>query len=370
MQPHLSTKDENDPDQDLFRSTKRRKFYRKRTDPEDESLPSPSSSPPPQPMTVDELISHHAQVTHIQDQGSNEDIPSFAGILRQRKAALRRKGGIEFSNAQSSNSTTPQTNDALVVKEDDTPADIRAVIERFAPQTGQVSDVADKHMYAFPLLASRLFLDAATNVIRMAYIDSELAKRQSQDQAASTNPLYGHELSPNGALLDTGPNRQPAALGKLHEIDLGPDAKLRNIALTEAAQRKLEGLEPEVDQSTGKVRLGRDGKPRRPRRRRNSEDVKRDKLVEEVMRESKLEIYDEPDEEASNDDQAADDRVAEQFRRDFMDAISSRRQRAAQKKKSNKGKEKEVQPRGPKLGGSRSARAAMREREEAAKKKK
>ena len=370
QQPHSPAKGENNPDQDLFRPTKRRKFYRKRTELEDESLPSPSSSPRPQPMTVDELISHHAQSTETQDQGLNEDSLSVADILRQRKAALRRKGGIEFSNAQSSTSTTPQTNDALMLKEDDTPADIRAVIERFAPQTGQVSDVADKHMYAFPRPIPHLFLDAATNVIRMAYVDSELAKRQRQDQSTSTNTLNGHALSPNGAFLDTGPNRQPAALGKLHEIDLGPDATLRNIALTEAAQRKLEGMEPEIDQATGKVRLRKDGKPWRPRRRRNSEDVKRDKLVEEVMRESKLDIYDEPDEEVSNDDQAADDRVAEQFRREFMDAISSRRQRAAQNKKSSKGKEGEDQHRGPKLGGSRSARAAMREREEAAKKKK
>lgn len=171
-------------------------------------------------------------------------------------------------------------------------------------------------------------------------------------------------------MIDAGLHRQPAALGKLHEIDLGPDATLRNIARTEAAHRKLEGIEPEIDQSTGKVRLRRDGKPWRPRKRRNSEDVKRDKLVEEVMRESKLDIYDEPDEEVNDDDQAADDRIAEQFRREFMDAISSRQQRAAQAKKPAKGKEADEQPRGPKLGGSRSARAAMREREEASKKKK
>lgn len=205
----------------------------------------------------------------------------------------------------------------------------------------------------------------------MAYIDSELAKRQRQNQSVTSQSLNGQELSPNGALLDVGLHRQPAALGKLHEIDLGPDATLRNIALTEAAQRKLEGIEPEIDESTGKIRLRRDGKPWRPRKRRNSQDVKRDKLVEEVMRESKLDIYDELEEEVNNDDQAADDRIAEQFRREFMDAISSRQKRAAQAKKHVKGKkEVDEQPRGPKLGGSRSARAAMREREEAAKKKK
>lgn len=200
----------------------------------------------------------------------------------------------------------------------------------------------------------------------MAYIDSELAKRDRQDQITSTFSQNGHQLSENGALLKAGLQRQPAAIGKLHEIDLGPDATLRNIARTEAAQRKLEGIEPEIDEKTGKIRLRRDGKPYGWRKRRNSNDVKRDKLVEEVMRESKLEIYDEPEDEGPNDDQAADDRIAEQFRREFMDAISSRRQRVAQDKKPVRGQPVDDKPKGPKLGGSRSARAAMREKEEAA----
>lgn len=138
------------------RPSKRRKFYRKRTDAEDEGSPTLSSPPlppppPPESMTVDELISHHGHLTEIQDQKTDEEPLSVAEILRQRKNALRRKGGIEFTNSHTSASTTPQTRDALVLKEDDTPVDIKLVIERFAPQTGQVSDVADKHMYAPPL---------------------------------------------------------------------------------------------------------------------------------------------------------------------------------------------------------------------------
>ena len=203
----------------------------------------------------------------------------------------------------------------------------------------------------------------------MAYIDSELAKRTRQAHVTSSLAHNGHNLSPKGALVDTKVQRQPAALGKLHEIDLGPDAKLRNIARTEAAQRKLEGIEPEIDESTGKIRLRRDGKPYGWRKRRNSNDVKRDKLVEEVMRESRLEIYDEPDDEGPNDDQAADDRIAEQFRREFLDAVSSRRQRANHDKKPARGQPVDEAPKGPKLGGSRSARAAMREKQEAAAKK-
>ena len=100
-------------------------------------------------MTVDELISHHAHLTESHDKGTDEEPMSVAEILRQRKAAaLRRKAGIEFTNIPTSTSTAPQTSDALAVREDETPADIKAVIERFAPQTGQVSDVVDKHMYA------------------------------------------------------------------------------------------------------------------------------------------------------------------------------------------------------------------------------
>lgn len=74
-----------------------------------------------------------------------------------------------------------------------------------------------------------------------------------------------------------------------------------------------------------------------------------------------VDVYDEPEEEVHSDGQAADDRIAEQFRRDFMDAIQSRRRLA--RVKPTKATKVEG-PRGPKLGGSRSARAAMREMQE------
>ena len=231
----------------------------------------------------------------------------------------------------------------------------------------------------------------------MAYIDSELAKRQGRNDSTSNSNGQGNRgLSVNGALIDAGLNRQPAALGRLHEFDLGPDSTLRNIARTEAAKKRLQGGDTELDEERGKVPLKRNGKPWRGRRRRNSDDIKRDKLVEEVMRETRrkppfswfypliliqflfdpllthelVEIYDEPEPEPADDDQAADDRIAEQFRRDFMDAISSRRQRssAAAKAAKAKGAKADDRPRGPKLGGSRSARAAMRELQEKAKK--
>ncbi len=72
----------------------------------------------------------------------------------------------------------------------------------------------------------------------------------------------------------------------------------------------------------------------------------------------------------AEDTQAADDRIAEQFRRDFLDAVSSRHRRrfgASKAAAGAKAGKKDDRPKGPKLGGSRSARAAMREQQEKAK---
>lgn len=63
-----------------------------------------------------------------------------------------------------------------------------------------------------------------------------------------------------------------------------------------------------------------------------------------------------------NDDQAADDRIAEAFRREFMDAVSQRQRKktvpAQAPIRGPGGKKVEEELKGPKLGGSRSARAA------------
>ena len=76
-----------------------------------------------------------------------------------------------------------------------------------------------------------------------------------------------------------------------------------------------------------------------------------------------VEVYEEPEEPQGDDGQAADDRIAEQFKRDFLDAIQARRRGARAKTTTTTKGGKAEAPRGPKLGGSRSARAAMREKQ-------
>ena len=77
-----------------------------------------------------------------------------------------------------------------------------------------------------------------------------------------------------------------------------------------------------------------------------------------------MDIYDEPEAQKKVDELEADDRIAEQFRQDFLDAMQSRqRTRTSGQPKPPPGKSAETGQRGPKLGGSRSARAAMREQQ-------
>jgi len=123
----------------------------------------------------------------------------------------------------------------------------------------------------------------------MAFIDSKLNSRLSVLERSplptSTSPKPVEE-SKNDAEVQ----RQPAALGKLMEIDLGDEARDRNVKRTDQARRKLDGEDVEDEEKQekkGKVRLGPDGKPWRSRKRRGSDDVKRDKLVEDVLRENR-----------------------------------------------------------------------------------
>jgi hypothetical protein len=230
-------------------------------------------------------------------------------------------------------------------------------------------------------------------MIRIAYVDAKMAELRSEAALQSTNSHRHHydgesanaPSLPGSAELPGAPQQRHAAgAGKLMEIDLGPATTLQNIARTKAATRRLRGDgDAATDEPDGpakwrrKPRLGPDGKPWRGRRnRRTSEDVARDKLVEDLMRESRLDIYEATAAAAAGTkgadvpagmDEAADERLAERFKQDFLDSQVSRR-KAAVAPPARPGEEK---TKGPKLGGSRSARAAMAKAlEEAAKSKK
>lgn len=137
----------------------------------------------------------------------------------------------------------------------------------------------------------------------MAYIDSELAKRRAPEGSTvqTSTPTTGsmgaipiHKPPQSNTGKDiTEVQRQPATIGKLQEIDLGEEARNRNIERTNNARRRLDGEEVIEEGGEGgggrkkKVRLNRDGTVWKPRKRRGSDDVKRDQLVDAVLRENR-----------------------------------------------------------------------------------
>lgn len=142
--------DSNTSIDDSFRPFKRRKFFRKRLEPgsdaEEDSTTKgnvqiDNTSEQPLPPSVDgrEQTDVEAQV-------------SVAELLRRRRAAQKRRAGIEFSNStpvgDSSGTIIPVAGDEILDNEENLNK-ILTVVDRFAPQTGQVADV-DKHMYAEP----------------------------------------------------------------------------------------------------------------------------------------------------------------------------------------------------------------------------
>ena len=137
---------------------KKRKFYRKRPEYEDQALndnadeESASSAPPTELLTVDEMISQ-SRSDNSQTREELDTPLSVAELLRQRKVLQRRKGGIGFANSSDATDirpTGPQQTILGTGEEEKALSKFVTVVDRFAPQTGQVADV-DQHMYAIPL---------------------------------------------------------------------------------------------------------------------------------------------------------------------------------------------------------------------------
>ncbi|KAI2473521.1 hepatocellular carcinoma-associated antigen 59-domain-containing protein [Annulohypoxylon bovei var. microspora] len=372
----------------VFRG-KKRKTYRQRAEPaSDNNNINDEESKPAEAPRPDRTQT--ASPSQADDATEEENGLSVAEVLRLRNARKARLGGVKFggSNHVSAEANAPAAEFlddlSLMIREEESKAnDVAAGVQkRFAPQTGLSTEIVNKHMEE--------------------YIESELARRHhavasSSSTAAAPRGLGSSNQEPrNGKISDTCELSETAATtaapkpehphralqGQLMEIDLGDEARSRNEALTERATRRMHGeavAEDEDSQSSNgggrprKVRLGRDGKPWRSRNRRTSDDIRRDQLVEQILRENKLDVYETPTPPAApapGTDSAADDRIAEEFRREFMDAQAERQQK--RKKPANappgaqgagaggKGQKDEDVLKGPKLGGSRNVRAAMR----------
>lgn len=132
---------------------KKRKFYRRRTDNEDEvpvetvNPDSTASGPSTGSMSLDQMIVLESRSSVPQRQDDIDTPLSVADLLRQRKALQRRKGGIGFGNTGDTKNieTGNLQQSSTGTDQGKALSKVVTVIDRFAPQTGQVADV-DQHM--------------------------------------------------------------------------------------------------------------------------------------------------------------------------------------------------------------------------------
>ncbi|KAF2147363.1 uncharacterized protein K452DRAFT_354778 [Aplosporella prunicola CBS 121167] len=368
-----------------FRQRKRPKFMRKRLHSDDEAesasaTPSDSASAP-------------APTSVSADVETSLALAEARRWRKQHDEKIRARKGI-------TGTVSSKRNNALRGEpEEQEQAPEMKLAKEFVPQTGMVKDVVDKHMMEY---IDRVLAESRNGATAARKQDNDATTTTTTTTAAPATTMTTTTAAPKApaesySLLPR--ERAPAGAGKLEEVDLGPDATRRNIEATEAAMRALRGEPPEEIpwDKQGMVGAFREGGAENPSwrkrkrnqyddARRNMENSKRDELVEQVLRENRVfgyfhsvayysTTYDtsgkpdkEPNPNEPKPDEADDDRLVEQFRREYLDSQMSRARAPPAPSSSTtafgaagRGDDK---PRGPKLGGSRSARAAMRAAEE------
>lgn len=268
----------------LFKVNKRRKAYRQRVNKDDEVAFTASASATPILSSPDEV-----PVESRRAETTSDTTISMAEILKARKTRKSHARGVAFGIPPTTSSQQvfplPEIEDEASHQDD---AEGGSGL-RFSKQRGILGDV-NKHMYV--IIRSGIdSMDGVTetNQARMAYIESEIARQRQAGEPtthASTNnePVISHDVSQ--------PQKQAVTLGKIQEIDLGDEPRDRNASMTERARRMAIGeTSSDHDQAKkpSKSRLGPDGKPWRDRKRRASDDIKRDFIVDEFLRENKSE---------------------------------------------------------------------------------
>lgn len=208
----------------------------------------------------------------------------------------------------------------------------------------------------------------------MAYIDSKLAERSNPTATNTSTSIFDKPRSHESKIRSdeseppkhNAPQRETLSQEKIQEIELteDPAERCRNRVINKTLINPV--------QQQPRLRIGRNGKPYIPksRNRRTSEELRRDALVDAVLTENTLGYYEQPKlslrgggAEAGNDEDA-DEEMAERFRREFEDAAGERkraRPAAPPAQKCGYGQKEEEVLKGPKLGGSRMQRQAMRE---------
>ncbi|TLD23174.1 hypothetical protein PspLS_07345 [Pyricularia sp. CBS 133598] len=372
-EPSTEKPSETPPPVVFRRGKKKKAAYRQRdNEAADDGVAAPSATtdaptgtPQPAATGSDSSAAPNVHIKKEDSDGEKEHVDededaglAVAEVLRLRNARKGKTRGVDLRADSVSKLVDKPASTELVVKEE-MPGPAAAVVaglgRRFAAQTGLVGELVNRHMeeYIESELARRKQAMGETTTTASSSTATPHDRRQESDQAGASG-------STTGGLLAETP-AQPATRGKLQEVDLGQEMRERNVVETERAAKRLRGEETGDDGAeAGEADRGKPAK----RNRRPSEDALRDKMVEQFLLENKMENYQMEDVQEPEDGKAHDARVADEFRREFMEAIHqrNRRRRPAinQHKRAPKRDESEIL-KGPKLGGSRNSRAAIRD---------
>ncbi|CEJ90574.1 hypothetical protein VHEMI06348 [[Torrubiella] hemipterigena] len=307
-----------------FRVGKKRKAYRQRVE-EDVGHAAdqgPSDSVPVEAQGVET------------DKGDREEDEGDAiqAALKLRNARRGRLQGVSFTANSQIGAHGEQS---LVVRQPEELA--KGIPDRFTHQTGLAMELNDKHMEQY--IESRLSSRTAGSTTEHVTAPDAASSNTSGLQA--TNSITGG---------------QTASRGKLLEVDLSQ----QDFAKREIDRKRLFGGQDSPEKPK-----------RRNRNRRGSDDIKRDQLVEAFLTENKLDVYNVPAAQnktgssASGKTLSADDIMAEQFQRQYMDELAMRNARRRPAINQPKGASAAQQAaeevlKGPKLGGSKNNRTAVR----------
>ncbi|PNP77406.1 hypothetical protein FNYG_09282 [Fusarium nygamai] len=322
-----------------FRTGKKRKAYRQRAQEDDASVAETISSHP----TASASEPSHELTRKASSDRAQDEEESVAAALKLRNARRARLGGVAFRNTNRPDDDMNNERALIPHDADDTSNNepiMKGVADRFTHQTGRLTDLNDKHM--------------------MDYIESRLYNRAGGNTSQNT-------LSASAS----DPARQPSATTTNHESGRAVmQGQLMEISLEDHSARSENALQADSATDGGprakKPRLRRDGTPWRPRNRRDSDALKRDQIVDEILHETRLDLYEPTPGQNSHtavadQDGAADARLAEEFRQQFLEDVAERqlRKKKATNQTTRAGTEEVLK--GPKLGGSRNARAQMRD---------
>ncbi|KAF5690778.1 hypothetical protein FDENT_3664 [Fusarium denticulatum] len=314
-----------------FRTGKKRKVYRQRVQEDDASVAETISSHP----TASASEPSHELTRKAPSDRAQDEEESVAAALKLRNARRARLGGVAFRNTNRPDDDMNNERALIPYDADDTSNNepiMKGVADRFTHQTGRLTDLNDKHM--------------------MDYIESRLYNRAVGNTSQNT-------LSASAS----DPARQPSATTTNHESGRAVmQGQLMEISLEDHSARSENALQADSAADGGprakKPRLRRDGTPWRPRNRRDSDALKRDQIVDEILHETRRQNSHTA---VADQDGAADARLAEEFRQQFLEDVAERqlRKKKATNQTTRAGTEEVLK--GPKLGGSRNARAQMRD---------